>query len=143
MSSTERTPDSRPSFDEYFLGVAQAVSRRGDCTRSQVGAVVVGPDRRIWSTGYNGVAAGGTGCLANGCPRGQLQYSELGPGGDYSNCTADHAERNALSYLAAWYGDYTLYVTREPCRWCKELAFGEYEVYRIRWPDGEEYRGGN
>lgn len=41
---------TRPCWDDYFLVIAQAVSRRGDCTRRQVGAVLVraGPHAGRW-----------------------------------------------------------------------------------------------
>ena len=63
---------ARPSWNDYFLEIAEAVSRRGDCTRRQVGAVIVTQDHRIVSTGYNGAPPGDRGCLSAGaCPRGQ------------------------------------------------------------------------
>lgn len=63
---------SRPRWDEYFLGIAEAVAARGDCTRRQVGCVVTSPDRRVISTGYNGAPPGDPGCLSDGaCPRGK------------------------------------------------------------------------
>lgn len=61
----------RPDWDVYFLGLAEAVSYRGDCTRSRVGAVLV-QENRVVSTGYNGAPAGDPGCLTDGaCPRGK------------------------------------------------------------------------
>lgn len=64
----------RPNWDGYFLGVAEAVAVRADCTRRRIGAVIVDPDRRIVSTGYNGAPSGQPGCLSAGaCPRG-LHY---------------------------------------------------------------------
>src|SRR5690606_13137912 len=53
---------SRPSWDEYFLEIAEAVSARADCSRRKVGAVIVSSDRRIVGTGYNGAPAGQPGC---------------------------------------------------------------------------------
>lgn len=61
----------RPGWDDYFLGIAEAVAARADCTRRQVGAVIV-HDHRIVATGYNGAAPGQPGCLSAGaCPRGR------------------------------------------------------------------------
>lgn len=46
--------DTRPSWDEYFMKLAEEVATRTTCLRRAVGAVVV-KDRRILATGYNGV----------------------------------------------------------------------------------------
>ncbi|MEV8022536.1 deaminase [Streptomyces sp. NPDC086554] len=111
--------DDRPDWDTYFLGIAQAVALRGDCRRCRVGAVVVGPDRRIRSTGYNGSYPGGPSCSAGECPRCQ---SEVPSGASYEDCIETHAEANALLY-ADWLGcqDATIYITRSPCKDCTKL----------------------
>lgn len=125
--------DSRPDWDNYFLGIANAVSKRGDCTRSQVGAVLVGPDHRIISTGYNGTMPNVSGCLDGGCPRGRFSYESLPSNDDYSNCIAIHAERNAIIYSdPSKRSGTTLYVTRRPCVLCKELLLAE-GVTRVVW----------
>jgi dCMP deaminase len=41
-------------WDEYFLGIARAVSLKSKDRSVQVGAVVVGHDHEIRSTGFNG-----------------------------------------------------------------------------------------
>ncbi len=48
---------TRPTWDEYFLGIAAAVSQRADCRRRRVGAVLVA-QHRIVATGYNGSSHG-------------------------------------------------------------------------------------
>jgi deoxycytidylate deaminase len=70
---------TRPSWDEYSLGVAQAVAARADCTRLMVGAVVVDTDHRISGAGYNGMRPGGPSCLKGDCPRGR-HYQSSGAG---------------------------------------------------------------
>ncbi len=112
----------RPSWEEYFLHIAEAVATRADCSRRQVGAVIV-RDHRIVSTGYNGGRANGPSCLAGECPRGRQTHAER-PGyaegnNDYSDCIAIHAELNCLlfSSRAEILGG-TLYCTVKPCKEC-------------------------
>jgi dCMP deaminase len=111
----------RPSWDDYFMGIAEAVSLRGDCTRRQVGCVLVDEEHRIIGTGYNGAEPGGPSCLAGECPRGR---SDAPRTEDYSNCVAIHAEANALLFArtsALWA---TAYVSSEVCDGCKKLLRG-------------------
>lgn len=116
----------RLSWDSYFLRIAETVSLRGDCTRRQVGCVLVDAQHRIVSTGYNGAEPGGPSCLAGQCPRGLLSRDEL-PGyqegnHDYSNCIAVHAEANALLFSRSVdLKGGTAYVTVVPCDGCDKL----------------------
>lgn len=112
----------RPCWDDFFLEIANAVSRRGDCRRAQIGAVIV-KNHRIVSTGYNGTPPGGASCLKGDCPRGLIDASELPHGyPDYSNCISLHAEQNAIAYsnrsdtIGA-----TIYLTTAPCDMCTKL----------------------
>jgi dCMP deaminase len=133
--------DPRPGWDAYFLGIAEAVSARGDCTRAQVGAVLV---QRLAGLptgvgfGYNGPPPGLPGCLSAGaCPRGRLTTAECPRNSDYSNCTADHAERNCVRLTPREHRQgATLYVTREPCPSCRTLIAAA-QVGRVVWPGGE------
>jgi dCMP deaminase len=117
-----KTPP-RPNWDKYFLLIAQAVSSRGECVRSKVGAVLV-RDNRIISTGYNGVAAGDPSCLDGICPR---SYNDVPRGVPYDGeglCIATHAEDNAIHDamrrgLPAFGA--TIYLTKEPCEKCQGL----------------------
>lgn len=84
---------NRISKDEYYLGIAEAVSRRSTCLKSQYGAVIVNNDEII-STGYNGSARGELNCCDTGkCIRIQqgLSFGER-----YDLCVSVHAEQNAV-----------------------------------------------
>ena len=125
--SRETTPVTsthyRPDWDTYYMGIAFAVSKRGDCARRQHGAVIV-KDHKIVSTGYNGTPPGDNrSCGSTGlCPR-NLDTNAEHNAGEYDQCWATHAESNAL--LRASWSDLmgaTLYVTGEtPCPGCKKL----------------------
>ncbi len=125
--SIKTTSQSRPEWDEYFLAMAKTAALRADCTRSKVGAILVDENHRIVSTGYNGAPSGTPGCLtANACPRGRMTYEEHPPEGSYSNCIANHAERNAIVYANPEdRKGSTLYITRRPCTDCHELILQE------------------
>lgn len=125
---------TRPSWDDYFMDIAKAVSKRSDCERDKVGAVVV-KDRRIRGTGYNGAPSGLPGCQS--CPRRQ---SAVRPGSNYDQgpgeCVAVHAEANALLYCDREdLMDATLYITREPCKACMKLIMAS-GVAEVNWPAG-------
>lgn len=123
--------NGRPGWEEYFLNIARAVAQRSDCERDNVGAVVVGIDRRIRATGYNGAPSGQPGC--GSCPR---RLSDSSPGSCYSNCVAIHAELNALLFCDRQdLPGSTLYVTREPCYGCLK-AIKAAGITKVVTPDG-------
>lgn len=128
----------RPDWDTYFLGISHAVSHRADCSRRRVGAVIVGTDHRIVSTGYNGGPSGGPSCLAGECPRG---LSTVAPGSSYDtgagSCIAVHAEANAIIYAdySALRGS-TIYITDWPCDGCMRLIKGA-GISRVVTPSEE------
>ncbi|QPB09863.1 dCMP deaminase [Streptomyces phage Sentinel] len=113
----------RPSWDEWALAMADVVATRADCTRAQVGAVILGRTHRVLAVGYNGLPAGIAGCASAGnCPRGKLSTDECARDSDYSNCAATHAERNAIEHADPYeLAGATLYVTRKPCPACQTL----------------------
>lgn len=127
----------RPSWDEYFLGIALAVSARADCSRRKVGAVVV-RDNELVKPGYNGSPPGGPSCLRGECPR---AFSTVPPGSSYDRgtpgaCVAVHAEANAVIRAGreGCLGS-TLYVTDEPCDGCSKLVQAA-GIVRVVWPGG-------
>ncbi len=110
----------RPSWDEYFFEITKMVATRSTCLRRQVGAVIV-KDKRILTTGYNGVPSGLRHCAETGCLRDQLKI----PSGERQEiCRGVHAEQNAL-IQAARFGisleGSTVYVTHHPCIVCAKL----------------------
>jgi len=101
--------EKRPTWNEYFMNIAQEVAQRSTCERAQVGAVIVG-DKRILTTGYNG------------SPRGLAHCSDVGCLMDNGHCVRTlHAEQNAI-IQAALHGviteGATIYVTHQPCFNC-------------------------
>lgn len=110
----------RPSWDEYFMKLAHEVATRTTCLRRAVGAIIV-KDRRILSTGYNGVPTGLTHCAETGCLR-----QELGvPSGQrHEICRGLHGEQNAIIQAARYGIDIsgsTIYVTTQPCVVCAKM----------------------
>ena len=85
--------DNRPSWDEYFMQMAELTAQRSTCLRRKVGAVIV-KDRHIIATGYNGAPRGMENCCDIGkCPRIERNLHQ---GDGYAMCRAIHAEANAL-----------------------------------------------
>ena len=89
-----KTTAARPSWDEYFLNVAKAISTRSTCLRRKYGAVIVDTSNAIVSTGYNGSPVGEENCSDYGeCKREELHVPK---GERYELCKAVHAEQNAI-----------------------------------------------
>jgi dCMP deaminase len=112
--------NNRPSWEDYFLQLADLVASRSTCLRRQVGAVLV-RDERIIATGYNGAPRGIQHCLEAGCLREKMGI----PSGErYELCRGVHAEQNAI-INAAYYGVSTkgavLYCTNQPCLICARM----------------------
>ena len=114
------TKDSRPTWDEYFLGIADLVSKRSTCLRRRVGAVLV-RDKRILATGYNGAPSMIAHCSETGCVREKLKI----PSGErHELCRGLHGEQNSF-LQAALHGTSlkgaTLYCTTQPCIICAKM----------------------
>ena len=113
-------PHNRPSWDQYFMDIAQMVAARSNCSRRQVAAVLV-RDCRIISTGYNGTPRGVRNCSDGGCPR---CNSDTPSGHGLHECLCSHAEENSI-VQAAYHGfavkGATLYTTFSPCLQCAKM----------------------
>jgi len=131
--------DYRPSWDEYFMKIAEEASTRSNCLRRKVGAVIV-KQRTIISTGYNGTPIGVKNCFEGGCPR---CLSDVEPGQGYDTCICVHAEANAI-LLAARHGNATeggvLYTTLRPCFSCLKEAV-QAGIHEIVFEGEGDYEG--
>lgn len=127
----------RPSWDEYFIEMANLVKQRSTCMRRQVGAVIV-KDHHILATGYNGVPSGITHCEITGCLREQLKV----PSGErHEICRGLHAEQNAI-IQAAYHGisinGSVLYCNTKPCSICAKMICNagiEKVIYEVGYND--------
>lgn len=116
----KKIKDPRPTWDEYFMEIAQVTAKRSNCSRRHVAAVIV-KNNHILSTGYNGTPAGLKNCFEGGCPR-CSGHTESGKGLD--ECLCVHAEQNAICQAArngAAIDGAKIYVTISPCLTCAKL----------------------
>lgn len=117
---------SRPSWDETWMHVAQAISTRSICVGRAIGAVIVDTSNRIVSTGYNGPPRGfdvdGAKNCREFCPRSRKSQEEKISTVAHSDCYTVHAEANALLFSdRRSYEGGTLYVTSLPCWECAKM----------------------
>ena len=56
----------RPSWDQYFMQLADLAAHRSNCMKRRVGCVLV-REKRVVSTGYNGTPRGMRNCNEGGC----------------------------------------------------------------------------
>jgi dCMP deaminase len=129
---------SRPTWDETWLAVADAVGARSKCVR-KYGAVIVDRSNRVVATGYNGEPAtltGSDGPCAKWCPHATAQ-----PGGTYSDCLSIHAEANSLLFCDRRDREGgTMYVTGVPCWECAKLIANSGLAMVVVMDDGADYR---
>lgn len=99
------------SWDEYFMGMAVLSALRSKDPNTKVGAVIVSPDNKVISIGYNGM------------PR-QLDEDQLswnkGEDLDSKYLYVCHAEFNAIlnTQVGGSLKDARVYVTLFPCNEC-------------------------
>jgi len=135
----------RPDWDEYFIGIAKAVSARATCLRRKYGAIIT-KDNIIVSTGYNGAPSRVKDCLQVGtCTRKELQIPH---GERYELCHSVHAEANAILRAsleelrgAAVYivgiDDRSNECYAEPCMMCKRIILNS-GMAKVVYSDGNK-----
>jgi dCMP deaminase len=129
--------EERPSWDQYFLKIAEDVAERAICVKRKVGAIIV-KDKHLLATGYNGAPKGFAHCTEATCIRKQMKVPS---GQRHELCRGLHAEQNAI-IQAAVYGvaieGGTLYATYQPCVICAKMMINaglERLVYTGGYPD--------
>ena len=112
---------ARPSWDEYFIGMADYVSTRATCDRGRSGCVIA-RDKRVISTGYVGSPPG----LPHCDDVGHDLHTIINEDGSQSvHCIRTaHAEQNAM-VQAARFGvgldGSTIYCKMVPCHVCAKM----------------------
>ena len=121
MEKNNNDKKNRLDWDEYFLGIMDAVSKRGTCDRGYAASVIV-KDRRILATGYAGAPSGLPHCDELGHEISEVLNED---GTTSKHCIrTTHAEMNAVAQ-AAKFGTVidgsTLYINMEPCYVCAKV----------------------
>ncbi|MDR1005440.1 MAG: AAA family ATPase [Bacteroidales bacterium] len=115
------TENRRPTWDEYFMDLADAAARRATCNRGRSGCVIV-RDKQVLVTGYVGAPMGLPHCDDVGHLFKQTTHEN---GVTTTHCVRTvHAEQNAICQAAkrgiSIEGS-TLYCRMTPCRTCAML----------------------
>lgn len=111
----------RPTWDEYFMEVANTIAKRATCDRGRSGCVIA-RDRQLLVTGYVGSPTGFPHCDEAGHQMKKIIHED---GTVTQHCMRTvHAEQNAICQAAklgiALRGA-TLYCRMTPCRVCAML----------------------
>ena len=132
--------DKRPSWDDYFMEVANAISKRATCDRGKSGCVIA-KDRQILVTGYVGSPKGLPHCDEVGH---QMKITTHEDGHQTQHCVRTaHAEQNAIvqaAKLGVAIDGAILYCKMTPCSVCAKMIInaGITEVvYNLEYPLGE------
>lgn len=130
------------NWDQYLFALCAVVAQKSKHTRTKVGCILVGPDKEIRSTGYNGMPrlVDDSALWRYDRPQSELYF--------------EHAERNAI-YNACRHGTplkgCTAYVPWHPCADCArgiiqagivevvlDPAFEMSSDLAARWKDSHE-----
>jgi len=131
----------RPTWDEYFMEVANAIAKRATCDRGRSGCVIA-KDNQILATGYVGAPAGLPHCDDVGHQMRKMLHED---GTITEHCVRTvHAEQNAICQAAkrgVAIDGATLYCRMTPCRTCAMLIINcgiVRVVAEYRYHDGGE-----
>ncbi len=119
------------SWHQYFMTMAYLVATKSKDPSTKVGAVIVGPDYEIRSTGYNG--------LPRGLADTHRRYDK-----PLKHKLINHAEENAILHCARIgisTAGCSLYVPWIPCSLCAKAIVQANIVkviYHQEWPGNEQ-----
>jgi dCMP deaminase len=140
-SKSKKKKYARPTWDNYFMEVANAISKRGTCDRGRSGCVIA-KNKQVLATGYVGSPAGFPHCDDVGHQIKKLIHED---GKTTQHCVRTvHAEQNAVCQAAKRgisIEGATIYIRMTPCRVCAMLLIncGIKRVYcEKRYHAGEE-----
>lgn len=111
----------RPTWDQYFLSLVEAVGSRGTCDRGRSGCVIA-KEKRILSTGYVGSPVGTPHCDEVGHEMHTVKHED---GHESRHCIrTTHAEQNAIANAARFgvaLDGATIYAHMTPCYSCAKM----------------------
>lgn len=112
---------SRPTWDEYFMEITEAVAKRSTCDRGRMGCVIA-RDKQILVTGYAGAPVGLPHCDEVGH---QIKTITNEDSTVSKHCVrTTHAEQNAICQAAkigVSINGATLYCKMTPCSTCAKM----------------------
>ena len=98
------------TWDEYFMGLAHLSALRSKDPNTQVGAVIVNPEKRVVGIGYNG--------MPFGCADDKFPWLREGELEDTKYAYVVHAELNAILNSPRSVKGCSIYVSLFPCHEC-------------------------
>ncbi|MDX1765810.1 MAG: cytidine/deoxycytidylate deaminase family protein [Candidatus Saccharimonadales bacterium] len=141
MTAKKKKKHVRPSWDEYFMELANTASKRATCDRGRSGCVIV-RDKQVLVSGYVGSPMGMPHCDDVGHLLKKVTHDD---GSTTEHCMRTvHAEQNALvqaAKLGVALKDSTLYCRMTPCRTCAMLIINggiEKVIAERRYPHAAE-----
>lgn len=130
---------------KWLLSAIALAKTFSTCAKRQYFAVILSPNGRVLSVGYNGSPPGMPHCDEGHCPRFNEQSAS---GSNYDNCIAQHAEINAIIWAdVSLRNGATLIVNGPPCFGCAK-AIASSGITRVvcisdvsyqQWPEIQQF----
>ena len=111
------TMDKQREWDEYFMGIAEAVAAKSKDPSSKMGCVVVDKNKRVVSLGYNGMIQGANESKMTLSERPMKYYFAI------------HSEMNAVIFAHQDLTGCTIYNRVATCENCLQAGIKRF-VYR-------------